>query len=145
MVVFSSLQTFCFSPLAASPLHALISSPPLPAAAAVSQLCRAPWKLSPEAPLHLPDLCGALAPAAAVRGSSQAQVFPVVEHHMRYQPGFTEHPCNRRSGSIFLRYLFSAFLVLKIQKKSIVFLQGATDCTECVLSLPSFFFFFQRT
>lgn len=45
---FSSCQTFCFSPLPASPLHAIISSPPFPAAAAaaVSQRCQAPRNLS---------------------------------------------------------------------------------------------------
>lgn len=93
----------------------------------------------PEALPHLPDLRGAPAPAAAVGGSSQAQVFPVAQHRLRHRPDFTERPCNGRSGSVFLRYLFSVFLVIKIQKKSIVSLKGATDRTKCVLSLLSFF------
>lgn len=96
-----------------------------------------PEEALPEAPPHLPDLRGAPAPAAAVGGSSQGQVFPVVEHCMRHWLDFTERPCNGRSGSVFLRYLFSVFLVIKIQKKSIASLKGATDRTKCVLSLSS--------
>lgn len=70
-------------------------------------------------------------------GSSQAQVFPVVEHCIRHQPDFTERPCNGRSGSVFLRYLFSVFLVIKIQKKSIVSLkEPQTGPNVCSLSSP---------
>lgn len=70
-------------------------------------------------------------------GSSLVQVFPVVEHCIRHQPDFTEHPCNGRSGSVFLRYLFSVFLEIKIQKKSIVSLkEPQTGPNVCSLSSP---------
>lgn len=97
------------------------------AAAAAAQL-RGPQPGSPQRRCLSPlTSAGLAAPAAAAGGSWRARVFPVVEHCRRQRPDFIQCPCNRRSGSVFLRYLFPVFRVIKIQKKSIVSLKGATD------------------
>lgn len=125
--------------LLSSPFHAIISSPPLPAAAAGAQPQR-PLEALPRGTsltllgLREPQLqqSGALPKPSLSLGLSAAGDTSRVS------------PSVPATGALALFFpqisVFTFFPVIKIQKKSIVFLKGATGCTKCGLSLLPFSF-----